>query len=97
MFMLDSAILLMGVRTRNKMGYPNGAKERIQPFILTTPITLDRYDLAIIHALHKSLEFFKEFKNFISMMKQVNPSEFAKIINKTGITLFMTKGVNCRT
>jgi hypothetical protein len=47
--------------------------------------------------MRKNLKFFKEFKHLRSIMKEINPSKFTKIINETHIVFLMTKGVNCRT
>jgi hypothetical protein len=69
-------------------------KNELRCLYSATPISLYDYDLAIEHAIHKTLKFFKEFKYFRFMMKKVKSHKFTKIINKADMIFFISKGVN---
>jgi hypothetical protein len=74
-------------------GDPNGVKEGIYPYILTTPACLHGNNFSVKHSFNKTHEFIKEFENFIFMMKKINPRKFT-IINGTNIEFLTTKGIN---
>jgi hypothetical protein len=63
----------------------NALKEGIKPFILTTLIRLDDKNFPI-----------ERIKNFGFMMNEINPYEFAEVINEANIVLFITEGINSR-
>jgi hypothetical protein len=58
----------------------NALKEGIKPFILTTLIRLDDKNFPI-----------KRIKNFGFMMNEINPYEFAEVINEANIVLLLPK------
>jgi hypothetical protein len=73
------------------MVYANAVKIGIKMLILTTSDSLHSNNLAVEHALHKALKFFKETKDIRFMMNEVNPWKFTEVINKAHIILFIIK------
>jgi hypothetical protein len=53
-------------------------------------------NLALKEALNMGLEFLKVLKNFGFVFDKVNPSKFAKIVNKTHIILEPANGFGRR-
>ena len=75
----------------------NVLKEKMKLLILTTPIGLDSKNFPIKQSFNKVLEFLKFLENFRLVLKQVDPSEFAKVINKTDIIFISSNGLTSRT
>ena len=78
-------------------GCPLGEKKTIKFFISAAPIRLHSDNFAFKEMLNKSLKLMKKLKHFKFCAKEVNPCEFAVIINETHIILFTTKRVNYKT
>jgi hypothetical protein len=87
MFTLGRTILLVSVWARHVMSDANTLKEKIQVLILPTPISLHGNDFPIQQAFNKFLKVNEVLKNFRFVSKKVNPSKFAKIINKAHIVI----------
>jgi hypothetical protein len=87
MFTLGRTILLVSVWARHVMSDANTLKEGIQALILPTPISLHGNDFPIQQAFNKFLKVNEVLKNFRFVSKKVNPSKFAKIINKAHIVI----------
>jgi hypothetical protein len=63
LFTLSNTILLVSMRTRHLVGNANIMKKEIKLLILSTPIRLDRKNLAVKLSLNKALELNEVFKN----------------------------------
>jgi hypothetical protein len=63
MFTLSNTILLVSMRTRHLVGNANIMKKEIKLLILSTPIRLDRKNLAVKLSLNKALKLNEVFKN----------------------------------
>jgi hypothetical protein len=63
MFTLSNTILLVSMRTRHLVGNANIMKKEIKFLILSTPIRLDRKNLAVKLSLNKALKLNEVFKN----------------------------------
>jgi glutamyl-tRNA reductase len=72
-------------------------KKGIKLDILATPIRLNNKNFTMKHALNKLLKFMKILKHLRFIMKQINLSKLAKIINKADIVFLATKRINGRT
>jgi hypothetical protein len=72
----------------------NLKKERIKLLIFPTPVGLKRNNLTAKHVFNKLLKLEKIFGDLEFVTQQVDPSEFAIIINKANIIFFMTKRIN---
>jgi hypothetical protein len=77
--------MLVSMRTGDMVGYTNMLEESIKLMILSSPIGLDCYGLSIKQSLNKILKITKALENLRLMLDQVDPSKFAKIINKACI------------
>jgi hypothetical protein len=89
MLALYGSILLVSVRTRNTMRNPYTSKEGIEFLVLTTLVGLHAQDLAIKGSINKPLKHMKDLKNFGFVANEINPWEFAEIINKASIIIFL--------
>jgi hypothetical protein len=64
------------------MRYPNMFEEGVMLMILSSRICLDCLYLSIKQSFNQILEVTKALDDFRLMFDQVDPCEFAKIINK---------------
>jgi hypothetical protein len=71
MFAFSSTILLMSMWTRYTMRNAKAIKERMEFFILPTPISLNMQDFAIKKTLNMFLKLSKDSKNFRLMLEQI--------------------------
>jgi hypothetical protein len=85
MFTLSGAILLMCMRTRNKVSDANALEKRIEFLILTTPIGLHGNNFLIKETFNKMLKIMKLLKNIRFIFQQIDSCELTEIINKTDI------------
>jgi hypothetical protein len=90
-------VLLVSVWAGNKVSYTNLLEEGIKANIFSTPIRLDRYNLAIEQTFNHRLELMKTAKNFRLMFEEISPSKFAEIIYKTHIIILPAKRIKRRT
>jgi hypothetical protein len=81
MFAFSGTILLMSMRTGDMMSDAYFLEEAMEFFIFTTPISLHCNDFPIEFALNELLKVKEHLINFRMIFKQINPSEFAEIIN----------------
>ena len=65
--------------------------------ILTAPISLHSYDLAIKQPLNKVLEIMEALKNITFVVKQIYPRELTKIINEANIKSILANRPRGRT
>jgi hypothetical protein len=63
----------------------------VQFLIPPSLIRLNNNDLAAKHSLDKLLKLKKIFRRIRFMMKEINPSKFTIIMNKTHVVFFMVK------
>jgi hypothetical protein len=96
MFAFGGAILLESIGTRNMVGDANIVKERMKLLIFSSPIGLDSKNFSVKKPLNKILKFSKNLKNFGLMLEQVDPCEFAKIINEAHIIFILSNGLTSR-
>jgi hypothetical protein len=80
MFTFNRVILLMSVRTRDKMINTNMLKERTQLVVLTPPNLFAWVGSSDQRGV--SLKIMELLKNLGLMFEKINPSELTKIINK---------------
>jgi hypothetical protein len=71
--------------TRHEMRDANLGEERVEFFILSSLICLHSNDFPIKESFHKALKLMEFLKNFGFKFKEINPCEFAKIINEAHI------------
>jgi hypothetical protein len=84
-FAFCSAILLMCVSTRDKVGDPNVSKTLIQLLIFPTPVGLHGNNLSIQEALNMLLENVEFREQFRFVLQKINPSKFGIVINEAYI------------
>jgi hypothetical protein len=75
---LGRPILLMCIGTRDMMRDPNLVKERMKLLKLTTPSWFEQQDFFVKQSFNKSLELLELLKDFIFVIKQIDPSKIAK-------------------
>jgi hypothetical protein len=97
MFSFCCTILLVSVRTRDMVSYPDFFKEGVKFLIFTTPIGLHGEDFPVKESLSEGLEFSKLHENFRFMLKQIDPCKFTVIINKANIISLSSNGLGCMT
>jgi hypothetical protein len=90
MLSFRSSILLMSMRTRNKVSDANLIKKRIEFLIFTTPDSLYGKNFSIKEPFNKSLKFTKFLKNLRFKLNEINPLKFVVVINKTHIIFIAT-------
>jgi hypothetical protein len=71
--------------------------KKIQFFILASPIGLHSNYFLIKFAFNKVHEIVKDIKDIRLLFDEMDPSEFAKIINEAHIIFVATYGYRCRT
>lgn len=79
------------------MRYAYALEEGIQFLVFTSPIRLHGNDFAIKKAFNKTLKIMKTLKDFRFVAKQINPSEFTEIIDKTNIIIEFAYRSRCGT
>jgi hypothetical protein len=82
----------MSIGTRNMMEDVGLLEKGVELLILTTPVSLDGYDFLIKQAFNKILKLSKFLKHLKFVLKKINPSKFAEIINETYIVFIISNG-----
>jgi hypothetical protein len=91
MFSFYEPILLMGIGTRNMMR-DVGLLEGVELLVLTTPVGLDSENFLIKQTFNKILKFLEFLKHIRFVLKKINPSKFAEVINETHIIFIISNG-----
>lgn len=89
-FALGRTVLLMRIGTGNVVFNSNA-------LLFPAPIRLHSFDFSICQAFNKVLEILKLGKNLRFVFKEIDPSEFAKVIDETNIINFIANRVYSRT
>ena len=87
MFAFRGSVLLMCVWAGDMMRDAYPSKEVIEFFIFTSPIRLHCNNFPTKRSLDKGLELLKFREYFRFMFQQIDPCEFAEIINEAKIIL----------
>lgn len=85
MFTFSESILLMIMGTRHMMSDANSLKKGVKFFIFCILISLHGNNLSIKKTFNKVLEIMETLKHLRFMAQEINPSEFAIIINEENI------------
>jgi hypothetical protein len=75
----------------------SGIKIFVKTTIFPSPIGLDPLNFMIKKEFNMFLKFEKSILNFRFGMEEIDPREFAKIVNKTHIIFKPSNRSNCRT
>jgi hypothetical protein len=90
MFSFSESILLMSVRTRNMVGDARLLEK-------APPVRLKCRDLLVKQSFNKILKLLEFMENFRFVLKQIDPSEFAKVINETNIIFISSNRIASKT
>ena len=93
-FAFSRTVLLVCMWTRNMMINAYASKERIEFFILSSPVTLDCNDFLVKLTFNKFLEFLEDREDFGFELKQVYPCKFTIVINKANIIFLSSKRIS---
>jgi hypothetical protein len=77
MFSFSGAILLMCVRTRNKVRYDYLCKEGMKRLIFTSLVSLNSKIFSVEQPFNKVLEILEFLKNFRFEFEKIYSSEFS--------------------
>jgi hypothetical protein len=89
-FTLSRAILSMRMWAGHKMSNAHMFKKGTKVVIPPPSVGLHGQQFLIEESFNTSLEVLKFLKNFRFMFEQVNPCEFAKIIDKRNIVIVLS-------
>jgi hypothetical protein len=92
MFSFYEPILFMGIGTRNMMRDVGLLEEGVELLVLTTPVGLDSENFLIKQTFNKILKFLEFLKHIRFVLKKINPSKFAEVINETHIIFIISNG-----
>jgi hypothetical protein len=79
----------VSIGARNMVRDTNFIKRRIQPFVFTTPISLDCKDFLVKQMFNKILELSEFLKHLRFMLEKIDPHKFTIIINESTQYLFL--------
>jgi hypothetical protein len=92
MLAISMTVLLMRMRTRDKMGDAHTLEKGFKFLVLTSPVSLHCKIFLIKESLNMMLKVTEFLKHIIFLFQEIDPSELVIIINKTHILFKKTKG-----
>jgi hypothetical protein len=87
----------VSIGARNMVRDTNFVKRRIQPFVFTTPISLDCKDFLVKQMFNKILELSEFLKHLRFVLEKIDPRKFSIIINESNTIFISSNRLTCRT
>jgi hypothetical protein len=87
----------VSIGARNMVRDTKFVKRRIQPFVFTTPISLDCKDFLAKQMFNKILELSEFLKHLRFVLEKIDPHKFTIIINESNTIFIFSNRLTCRT